>query len=69
MDRLLERGGAESFKCGVHLALFGLAVACLGYNAMAWSQRRQSHLGRNIVIYTALAAYEAVQTLHHQDCP
>lgn len=66
---LVERGTAEGFKCGVHLALFGLAVAALGYNAMAWSERRQFHLARNVVVYASFAAYEAVMTMHHRECP
>ena len=65
-DEFLERGCGEGFKCGVHLALFGLAVTAGLYNAMAWQQRRKAHLARNVAIYGALAAYEAVQTVHHR---
>lgn len=64
---LVQPGEAEGFKAGVHLGLFGLAVACLGYNVMAWGERRQSHLLRNVVVYGALAVYEGYQIKRHCD--
>ena len=64
-DPLLTPDHAESFKSLVHLSLFGLTAMCLGYNAMAWSERRQTHLAVNALLYAALAVYEAVQTEGH----
>ena len=64
-DPLLTPDHAESFKSLVHLSLFGLAAMCLGYNAMAWSERRQAHLAVNAVVYGALAVFEATQVTRH----
>lgn len=64
-DPLCESGEAEMFKGLIHLSLFGLAVTCTSYNAMAWGQRRQWHLAQNVLVYGALAAYEAAQIRRH----
>lgn len=64
-DDLCVSGNAELFKASVHLSLFGLVVTCLEYNMMAYSQRREGHLLRNIVIYGGLAFYEGAQIVHH----
>jgi len=49
----------------VHAALGLLALTCASYNLAAYQQRPAEHLARNVVIYGALVALEAVQTLHH----
>ena len=64
-DPLLTAGHADRFKAGVHLGLFGLAIACLGYNAMAYGQRRERHLLTNTVLYGVLALYEVHQMNEH----
>ena len=65
----LYEGEAEGFKAGVHLGLFGLAVACLGYNLMAWGERKDRHLLRNVAVYGALTVYEYHQiTSHVKEC-
>lgn len=64
-DPLCEPGHAEGFKAAVHLSVFALAAMCLGYSAMALSQRRQRHLVMNVVTYAALAVFEGYQVLKH----
>jgi len=64
-DPLCEGGEAEIFKGFIHLGLFGLGVTCAAYNAMAWSQRRENHLLKNVIVYGALAWYEGVQISRH----
>lgn len=64
-DSLLDRGEAEIFKGLIHLGLFGLGVTCMAYNLMAWGQRRERHLAKNVLVYGSLAAYEAVQIERH----
>jgi hypothetical protein len=64
-DPLLNHGDAEEFKAAIHLGVFGLAIACLGYNAMAYGQRRQNHLLSNCVAYAGLAAFEVYQMNRH----
>lgn len=61
----LQPGEAEPFKAGVHLGLFGLAVACVGYNLMAWTERRERHLLQNVAVYGALTLYEYQQIRSH----
>lgn len=64
-DRLAANGEAEVFKAGVHLCLFGLTVMCLGYNLMAWSQRRERHCLVNASIYGSLTWFEFRQIHRH----
>jgi hypothetical protein len=64
-DPLLRSGSGEEFKAAVHLGVFGLAIACLGYNALAYSQRKERHLLSNVVAYTGLAAFEVYQMDRH----
>lgn len=65
IDECFEEGVGEGFKAGIHLGLFGLAVACLAYNTLAFTQRREKHLARNIGVYSFLAWYEAEQIRAH----
>lgn len=66
MDRLANEGEAELFKGGVHLTLFGFAMMCLAYNAMAFSQRRHDwRLAMNAAVYGALVAFEVQQIQRH----
>jgi hypothetical protein len=66
-DRLLIAGEAEVFKGGIHLCLFGLVAMCLGYNAMAFSQRRERRLAVNVLVYAGVAVFELRQILQHLD--
>ena len=61
----LRSGECETFKAGVHLGLFGLAIACVGYNLMAWGERKDRHLLQNAIIYGGLATYEYQQIVSH----
>jgi hypothetical protein len=64
-DPLVACGTGEGFKAGVHLGVFGLAVMCLGYNALAFSERRERHLAANVGVYAALAWFELRQIVRH----
>lgn len=66
-DTLLHSGEAEVFKLSVHLCLFGLSAMAAGYNAMAFSERRESHLGVNALVYGSLAGWEWYQMRRHLD--
>lgn len=65
IDPLANRGHAEIFKAGVHLGIFALASACLGYNAMAFGQRGERRLLGNAGLYALLLLYEAEQIVQH----
>lgn len=65
MDAVIRTGEVEPFKAGVHLALFGLSVACFFYSAMAMTQRPHSHLMVNVGAYAALTAFEWKQIMRH----
>lgn len=59
---------SETFKAGVHLALFGLTVAASLYNLAEAIQRpREKHLKVNVFTYVSLALYEIVQINRHID--
>jgi hypothetical protein len=64
-EKVLQCGEAEYFKATVHLGLFGLAIAAGLYNLMAWTQRREGHLLKNVGVYSALVVYEAAQIRRH----
>ncbi len=64
-DPLLDGGEAEIFKGLIHLGLFGLGVTCAAYNLMAWAQRRETHLLKNVIVYGALVLYEGAQIRRH----
>lgn len=61
----MNPGEAELFKGSIHLGMFGLAVTCLAYNAMAYSLRKQQHLLTNAVVYAGLSWFEARQIQRH----
>ena len=67
MTALFYPGKAEAAKAGVHGGLLGLALVCLGYNAIAFALRRESHLARNCVLYGSLAAIEVYQVSKHRE--
>ena len=62
---MLHPGESEGFKAGVHLGLFGFALACGLYNLMAWGERRSPHLLSNVMVYGAVTAYELAQIQRH----
>jgi hypothetical protein len=64
-DDLLNNGVGESFKGGIHLALFSLASVCAAYNLGAYCVRPQWRLGVNAAGYVALMAIEAAQLKSH----
>lgn len=66
-DPLCLPGEAEVFKFGWHLGLFGLALTAAGYNAMAFSERRQRHLFVNAFVYVGIAWWESHQMRRHLD--
>jgi len=53
----------ESFKLGVHLGLFGFAVACGLYNLGTCLHSRKNVSA--VIIYVGLAAYEVSQMNGH----
>ena len=61
----VQNGRNEHMKGGVHLGLFALAVACAGYNAVAYHVRRDTHLLVNATIYSALTVLELYQVARH----
>lgn len=65
MTELFYPGKWEAAKAGVHGALLGLSVVCLGYNAIAYLLRREGHLARNVALYGAIAGIEAYQVTKH----
>ena len=64
-DPLLTPDHAEAYKALIHVGLFGFLTMVLGYNAMAWTQRRERHLAVNTVVYAAGVAFELVQIKRH----
>ena len=63
--KLLNCGNCEELKLGVHATALGLAVIMGAYNAAAWLLRRQTHLGVNVVLYSALTIWEIEHVKHH----
>lgn len=62
---ITRAGESENFKGGVHLALFGLAVAAGLYNLAALQARPSGRLAANVLIYGALAWHEGAQVTRH----
>lgn len=62
---ILDPGCGERTKLIVHAALGACALVCAGYNVCAWLRRRQGHLARNGVVYSALTIYEVAKVRHH----
>jgi hypothetical protein len=62
---ITNSGEQEELKTAIHAAMLGLSVLCLGYNVMAFARRRETHLARNIALYGALTAVEAIHVRHH----
>lgn len=58
-------GDGEVFKGFVHWLIGGLAAAACLYNAMAWTQREETHLAVNATLYLALWLFEFYQTCQH----
>ena len=63
--KVLKCGACEELKLGVHAMALGLAALCGLYNAAAWLSRREQHLAVNVVLYTALIAFEQRHVSHH----
>jgi hypothetical protein len=63
--RVLQCGNCEELKTGIHAAVLGLAAVCGIYNAAAWVSRRQTHLGVNVLLYSALVIWEREHVAHH----
>ena len=63
--KVLECGNSEELKIGVHAAALALAVVMGAYNVAAWLSRRQTHLGVNTVLYSALTIWEIQHVKHH----
>lgn len=65
VDDFLREGNAEGFKLGWHVCL---GLFCLGsavYNLSAYSKRREPHLLRNGLIYSAGVGLEVLQVKRH----
>jgi len=62
-------GEQEDVKGAVHAVAGALALVMASYNMTAWCYRRQAHLGANVIIYSAVVAWEIKQTLHHLQRP
>jgi hypothetical protein len=56
---------SESYKGSIHLGLFALAAVCGAYNLGALLSRKEWRLGMNVAVYSALAAFEAMQVKGH----
>ena len=63
--KVLECGNCEELKLGVHATALALSVLCGVYNAAAWLSRRQTHLGVNTVLYSAMTIWEIQHVRHH----
>lgn len=62
---MLGCGVSETYKGSIHLALFALASICAAYNAGAALCRPSRRLQAQVIWYTALATWEAVQINMH----
>ena len=62
---ILESGSREVLKAAIHGAALGLALLMWAYNAAAWLQRRDRHLAVNVLVYSALVAFEREHLKHH----
>lgn len=60
---LAEHG--EAVKGFVHLGIHALAASATLYNAAAWSERREPHLAVNVLVYSSLSIYKALQVWKH----
>ena len=56
---------SEEYKAGVHLALFGLAVAAGLYNLSEAGKKRDRQHRLNVVTYAGVAVYEIIQIWRH----
>lgn len=56
---------AVEIKGGAHAALGLLAGLCCGYNLAAWTERHETHLAVNSLIYGLLLWWEYRQMRHH----
>lgn len=63
---LFHSGSCEPLKAATHGALGLLALVALGYNAIAFTLRREKHLAVNVVLYGALVGIEARKISHHR---
>jgi hypothetical protein len=63
--KVLKCGNCEELKLGVHATALALSVVMGAYNAAAWLLRRQTHLGVNTVLYSALTIWEIQHVKHH----
>jgi hypothetical protein len=67
---LFTAGCCEPFKGGYHAALGLLLAGAVAYNLVALAQRRERQLAINVLLYSALVAWEArVCQDHRRDCP
>jgi hypothetical protein len=64
--RALDSGSFEELKAGVHGAALGLAAVMCLYNAAAWLQRRERHLGINAIVYGSAIILERQHVAHHR---
>jgi hypothetical protein len=62
---ILQCGNCEPLKASVHGIVLGTAALCAAYNFAAWLTRHQRHLAVNALLYSALAAWEAIHVRHH----
>lgn len=60
-----QSGQSERVKLAVHAASGALAVACCGYNLIAFCFRRERHLAINTALYASIVAIEANKVVHH----
>ncbi len=66
---ILENGTRETLKGTIHGIALCLAALIGMYNAAAWLQRRERHLGVNTVVYAALVLFECQHVRHHLGTP
>ena len=62
-----QAGSCEAAKGWAHFGMLTFATGFAVYNVLAYCvrQRRESHLARNVVLYTLLAAIEWRQMQRH----
>lgn len=64
-QELLAVGAGETYKGGVHLAMFALAASFTAYNLGALLSRPTRQLAFNTLVYGGLMVLEARQVRQH----
>jgi hypothetical protein len=66
MEDVVVFSQEETFKFAVHLALFGVTVTAGVYNLGTYLAHNRRQNLTNVIVYTALAAFEVYQMQVHR---